>query len=143
MNSLEYNVILNLGFLIFALIANYWPNIQQKFGKIVVISSTAGLTGMIGQVNYASTKFGIIGAAKSLAVEVARKNVNVNIIAPGLIYTEMTQDLKERHNEFMKTIPSRRPGTVDDIANAVEFLISDKSSYIIGQVIAVNGGVVT
>ncbi len=116
---------------------------RQNFGKIVVISSTAGLTGMAGQVNYSSTKFGIIGAAKSLAIEVARRNINVNIVAPGFIDTEMTEDLKARHSEIVKTIPSRRIGTVEDVADLVEFLISDKSSYITGQVIPVNGGVFT
>jgi 3-oxoacyl-[acyl-carrier protein] reductase len=116
---------------------------KQNHGKIVVISSTAGLTGMAGQVNYSSTKFGIIGAAKSLSIEVARRNINVNIVAPGFIDTEMTEDIKARQNEIVKTIPARRIGTVDDVANVVEFLISDKSSYINGQVIAVNGGVFT
>lgn len=116
---------------------------QQNHGKIVVISSTAGLTGMAGQVNYSSTKFGIIGAAKSLSIEVARRNINVNILAPGFIDTEMTEDIKARQSEIIKTIPARRIGTVEDVANVVEFLISDKSSYINGQVIPVNGGVFT
>jgi len=117
---------------------------HQRFGRIVVISSTAGLTGMPGQVNYSSSKFGVIGAAKSLAIEVARRNVNVNIVAPGFVDTEMTEgDLKDRKDEIVKQIPSRRIGTVEDIANVVEFLISEKSSYITGQVIAVNGGVFT
>ena len=116
---------------------------KKNYGKIVVMSSTGGLTGMPGQVNYSATKFGIIGAAKSLAIEVARRNINVNIIAPGYIDTEMTEDLKSRHGEIVKTIPARRIGTVEDVSNVVEFLISDKSSYITGQVIPVNGGVFT
>lgn len=116
---------------------------QQKFGKIVVMSSTSGLTGMAGQVNYSSTKFGLIGAAKSLAVEVARANVNVNIVAPGFIETDMTQEMTERSRELIKTIPARRIGNTEDVANTVEFLISEKAKYIIGQVIAVNGGVFT
>lgn len=116
---------------------------HQRFGKIVVMSSTSGLTGIPGQVNYCSTKFGIIGASKALAMEVARRNINVNVVAPGYIETEMTKDIKEREKQILKTIPSRRLGTVDDIANVVEFLISDKSSYITGQVIPVNGGVFT
>ena len=88
---------------------------QQRFGRIVVISSTAGLTGMPGQVNYSSTKYGIIGAAKSLAIEVARRNINVNVVAPGFIDTEIIQDLlKERLGEIKKTIPARRIGTVED-----------------------------
>ena len=114
---------------------------KQGFGKIVVISSTAGLTGMPGQANYSASKFGVIGAAKSLAIEVARRNINVNIIAPGFVETEMIEEMKDRLPEIRKGIPARRIGTVDDIANVVEFLISDKSSYIVGQVIPVNGGV--
>lgn len=114
---------------------------QQGFGKIVVISSTAGLTGMPGQTNYSASKFGVIGAAKSLAVEVARRNINVNIVAPGFVETEMIEEMKDRLPEIRKGIPSRRIGTAQDIANVVEFLISDKSSYVVGQIIPVNGGV--
>lgn len=116
---------------------------QQNYGKIVVISSTAGLIGMQGQVNYSSSKFGLIGAAKSLAIEVARRNINVNIVAPGFIETEMIQEELKRKDEIIKTIPARRFGTPEDIAGVVEFLISEKASYITGQVIAVNGGVYT
>lgn len=115
----------------------------QKEGKIVVISSTSGQTGMPGQANYCASKFGIIGAVKSLAVELGRRNINVNIVAPGFIETDMTEDLKENYEEIKKGIPLRRIGTSDDIANAVEFLISDKANYIQGQVIAVNGGLYT
>lgn len=115
----------------------------KKWGKIVVISSTGGLTGMPGQVNYCASKFGIIGAAKSLAVEMGRRNININIIAPGYIDTELISNMKEQLGEMKKQIPMRRIGTVDDIANVAEFLISEKSSYIQGQVIAVNGGVLT
>lgn len=114
---------------------------QQNFGKIVVISSTGGLTGMPGQSNYCASKFGIIGAAKALSIEVARRNINVNVVAPGFIETDIIQDIKDRLVEIKKTIPSRRIGTVEDVANLVEFLISEKSSYIIGQVIPINGGV--
>lgn len=114
---------------------------QQGFGRIVVISSTAGLIGMQGQVNYSSTKFGLIGAAKSLALEVARKNVTVNVVAPGFIDTDIVADIKDKINEIVKTIPARRIGTVEDVSNVIEFLISEKTNYIIGQVIPVNGGV--
>lgn len=116
---------------------------ENKFGKIVVISSTSGQTGMPGQVNYCASKFGLIGAAKSLAVELARRGINVNIVAPGFIETEMTKDLHNKFEEIKKTIPIRKIGTVEDVANAVEFLISEKASYIVGQVIAVNGGLLT
>ena len=115
----------------------------NKWGKIVVISSTGGLTGMPGQVNYCASKFGIIGAAKSLAVEMGRRNINVNIIAPGYIDTELISDMREHFNEIKKQVPMRRIGTIEDIANVTEFLISEKASYIQGQVIAVNGGVLT
>jgi len=116
---------------------------KQKYGKVVVISSTSGVAAVPGQVNYASTKAGLIGAVRSLAVEVASRNINVNAIAPGIIDTEMTKDLKDKHNEIKKTIPARRIGQPEDIANAVEFLISEKSSYMVGHVMYVNGGVVT
>lgn len=116
---------------------------ENKYGKIVVVSSTSGQTGMPGQVNYCASKFGLIGAAKSLAVELARRGINVNIVAPGFIETEMTKDLHDKFEEIKKGIPIRKIGTVNDVANAVEFLISDKSEYIVGQVIAVNGGLLT
>ncbi|MBP7553700.1 MAG: 3-oxoacyl-ACP reductase FabG [Spirochaetes bacterium] len=116
---------------------------HNKYGKIVVMSSTSGQTGMTGQVNYCASKFGIIGAAKSLAVELARRNVNVNIVAPGFVETEMTADLKDRYEDIKKSIPLRRLATAEDISNVVEFLISDKASYIVGQVIPVNGGLLT
>ncbi|HOV14904.1 MAG TPA: 3-oxoacyl-ACP reductase FabG [Spirochaetota bacterium] len=116
---------------------------DQKGGKIVVISSTSGQTGMPGQVNYCASKSGVIGAAKSLAVELARRNINVNVVAPGFIETDMTGDLKDKFDEIKKGIPARRIGNADDVANAVEFLISEKANYIVGQVIAVNGGLYT
>lgn len=116
---------------------------DQKGGKIVVVSSTSGQTGMPGQVNYCASKAGIIGAAKSLAVELARRNINVNVVAPGFIETDMTGDLKDKFDEIKKGIPARRIGNSEDVANAVEFLISEKASYIVGQVIAVNGGLYT
>jgi len=113
---------------------------DNKKGKIVIISSTSGQTGMRGQVNYSASKFGIIGAAKSLAIELASRNINVNIVAPGFIETDMTNDLKDKFDEIKKTIPIKRIGSAADVANAVEFLISEKASYIVGQVIPVNGG---
>ncbi|MCG8571845.1 MAG: 3-oxoacyl-ACP reductase FabG [Spirochaetes bacterium] len=116
---------------------------EQRKGKIVVISSTSGQTGMPGQANYCGAKAGIIGAAKGLAVELARRNINVNVVAPGFIETDMTEDLKSQFSELKKQIPIRRIGSGEDVANAVEFLISDKASYIVGEVIAVNGGLLT
>ena len=114
---------------------------SAKSGKIVVVSSTAGLTGMQGQTNYSGSKAGLIGAAKSAAVELARRNINLNIIAPGFVESDMTKDIP--FDEVKKTIPLRRIAKPEDIANVVEFLISEKSNYIVGEVIAVNGGVLT
>jgi 3-oxoacyl-[acyl-carrier protein] reductase len=114
---------------------------DNKFGKIVVISSTSGLTGVAGQVNYCASKAGIIGAAKALAVELARRNINVNVVTPGYIETDMIGDIKNYFEEIRKTIPLKRIGSVEDVANVVEFLVSEKSNYIVGQVIPVNGGV--
>lgn len=115
--------------------------IKQKYGRIVNISSVVGIMGNSGQVNYSASKAGIIGMTKSMARELAKKNILVNAIAPGFIQTEMTDkipgDIKE---EMIKNIPLQRLGMPDDIADAVEFLVSEKSSYITGQVLSVNGG---
>lgn len=114
---------------------------SSKSGKIVVVSSTAALTGMKGQTNYSASKAGLIGAAKSAAIELARRNINLNIIAPGFVESDMTKDIQ--YDEVKKTIPLRRIAKPEDIANVVEFLISEKSNYIVGEVISVNGGVLT
>lgn len=114
---------------------------KQKYGRIINISSVVGLMGNAGQVNYAASKAGIIGMTKSMARELARKNILVNAIAPGFIQTEMTDKIPEEIKvEMMKNIPLQRLGSTSDIADAVEFLISEKSSYITGQVLSVNGG---
>lgn len=112
--------------------------VSRKFGRIVVISSVSGQTGQTGQVNYSAAKAALIGAAKALAREVARKNVLVNVVAPGVIDTDMTKHLPKEH--VLPLIPQRRYGTVDEIAGAVSFLCGPDSSYITGQVLAVNGG---
>ncbi len=115
--------------------------IKQKQGRIINISSVVGLAGNAGQVNYSASKAGVIGMTKSMAKELGKKNILVNAVAPGFIKTEMTdvipEDLKA---EMMKNIPLQRLGEPSDIADCVEFLISDKASYITGQVISVNGG---
>ena len=115
------------------------PMIQKrKGGRIVTIASVSGLMGNRGQVNYSAAKAGIIGATKALAVELARRRITVNCIAPGLIETDMTSQAPLE--EALKLIPMQRAGTADEVAGAVGFLFSDKASYITRQVISVNGG---
>ncbi|WP_326911105.1 3-oxoacyl-[acyl-carrier-protein] reductase [Sedimentibacter sp. MB31-C6] len=115
--------------------------LKQKYGRVINISSVVGLAGNAGQVNYSASKAGIIGLTKSMARELARKNILVNAIAPGFIQTEMTDKIPEdTRKEMMKNIPLQRLGQPKDIADAVEFLISEKSSYITGQILSVNGG---
>ena len=110
-------------------------------GRIINIASVVGISGNAGQTNYAASKAGIIGFTKSLAKEVASRNILVNAIAPGFIQTDMTNILKENvKDEIAKTIPLKRMGTAKDVANVVKFLVSEDSSYITGQVIQVDGG---
>lgn len=117
--------------------------IKKKSGKIINIASVAGVAGNFGQTNYSASKAGIIGFTKSLAKEVASRGINVNAVAPGLIETDMTLALKEDiKNSLVKNIPMGRLGTVQDIANIVVFLASEKSDYITGQVINVDGGMI-
>lgn len=114
---------------------------EQNFGKIVNMSSIAGQMGSIGQLNYSATKAGVIGMTKTLSKELARFNVNVNAIAPGIIETLMTDAVpKTALDEMIKQIPLGRIGKPEDIANLVKFLVSKESNYITGQVIACNGG---
>src|SRR5690606_26987535 len=104
----------------------------------VTLSSIAGIAGNRGQVNYSASKAGLIGATKSLALELAKRRITVNCVAPGIIETDMTDDVFAE--EAMKMIPMRRFGTADEVATLVGFLMSDHSSYITRQVISVNGG---
>ena len=114
---------------------------KKREGKIINISSVVGISGNAGQTNYSSSKAGIIGFTKSLAKEVASRNILVNAVAPGFIETKMTDVLKEEiKEEINKTIPLKRMGTAEDVANVVKFLSSEDSSYITGQVIQVDGG---
>lgn len=116
---------------------------QKSGGKIVNISSVIGLVGNIGQANYAASKAGIIGLTKSIAKELALRNINVNAIAPGFIETDMTKRLSEKViKDLQQQIPLKRLGTVKDIAKVVCFLVSDNANYITGQVINVDGGMV-
>lgn len=113
------------------------PFIQQKKGRIVVMSSISGQCGNRGQVNYSASKAGLIGAAKALSQEVAKRKITVNCIAPGIIETDMTEDLPE---EVVKQIPMRRMGQAKEVASLVNYLMSEDAGYITGQVIGVNGG---
>ena len=107
-------------------------------GRIVSMSSAAGILGNRGQVNYGASKAGLIGATKSLALELAKRKITVNAVAPGLIDTEMIQGVPAE--EIAKMVPMRRLGTSEEVAAVVSFLASDESSYVTGQVFAVNGG---
>ena len=117
------------------------PMLKQKGGRIIVISSVVGQTGNSGQSNYAASKAGLIGFAKALAREVASRGITVNVVAPGLVETDMTRALAEKAQiDWAAQIPLGRPGTAADIAAAVCFLASDEAAYITGHVLAVNGG---
>ena len=117
------------------------PMLKQRAGRIISISSVVGQSGNAGQANYAASKAGIIGFSKAVAQEVASRGITVNVVAPGLIETDMTKAITEAaHEEWASKIPLKRLGTPDDIAAAVCFLASDEASYITGQVLAVNGG---
>ena len=115
--------------------------LKNKSGKIVNITSVVGHTGNAGQANYTASKAGIVAMSKSLAIEYAKKNINVNCISPGFISTAMTDKIDEKHKEaIIAKIPSCRLGNPEDVANAVTFLSSDKADYINGETLHVNGG---
>jgi 3-oxoacyl-[acyl-carrier protein] reductase len=113
----------------------------RKYGRIVNIVSLSGLKGLPGQTNYSAAKAGVIGLTKSLAQEIARKNVTVNAVAPGFIHTDMTADMDE--SQLKTLIPAGRFGTPDEVADAVVFLASPQASYITGEVLSINGGLYT
>ena len=117
------------------------PMMRQRYGRIVNLSSVVGLRGNAGQVNYAASKAGVIGMTKSLAKELASRNVTVNAVAPGFIETDMTAAMPEAaKTATLGAIPMQRLGAAEDVARAVAFLASDEAAYITGQVLAIDGG---
>lgn len=118
-----------------------FPMLREKRGRIVVVSSASGEAGQAGQVNYSASKAGLIGAAKALAREVGKKNIIVNVVAPGLIETDMTAGLPV--DQILPMIPLKRAGRVEDVSSVIHFLCTEKNMYIHGQVIGINGGLVT
>ena len=115
--------------------------LKRKYGKIINITSIVGHTGNLGQSNYAASKAGIIAFSKSLAIEYAKKNININCVSPGFIKTEMTDKINEEFkNTLISKIPSGKLGTGEDVSNTVAFLASDMANYINGETIHVNGG---
>jgi 3-oxoacyl-[acyl-carrier protein] reductase len=115
--------------------------LTKRYGRIINIVSLSGLKGAPGQVNYSAAKAGVIGATKSLAQEVGKRNITVNAIAPGFIKTDMTEDLNEK--ELRNMIPVHRFGTPEEVAHVVGFLVAKEAAYITGEVISVNGGLYT
>ena len=116
------------------------PMVRRKWGRIINISSVSGVAGMRGQVNYSAAKAGLIGATKALSQELAKRNITVNAVAPGLIQTEMIKDVPLE--TVLPMIPMRRLGRPQEVADLVAFLASDLAAYITGQVIGINGGLV-
>lgn len=120
------------------------PMMKQRYGRIVNVSSVAGVAGNAGQANYAAAKAGLIGFTKTVAREMASRNVTCNAVAPGFVPTDLTNELLEKMKDtVLPQIPLGRFGTVEDIASAIAFLASDDASYITGQVLVIDGGMVT
>ncbi len=143
MSIKEWNEVLNLNLTSTFLLCKFTLKkmIKNKFGKIVNITSVVGHTGNVGQANYAASKSGIIGFSKSLSLEYAKKNININCVSPGFIQTEMTNKIDPKYKELIiSKIPSNRLGSTEDVANVVIFLSSDLANYITGETIHVNGG---
>jgi len=114
------------------------PMVQRRWGRIINVSSVSGVIGNRGQVNYAAAKAGLVGATKALALELAKRNVTVNAVAPGLIDTDMVKTAPVE--EILKHVPMRRLGRAEEVAELVAFLASDRAAYVTGQVIGISGG---
>ena len=143
MNMDEWNKVIGINLTSTFLMSKYSIKkmLKNKSGKIINITSVVGHTGNIGQANYTASKAGIVAMSKSLAIEYAKKNINVNCISPGFISTAMTDKIDEKFKEsIISKIPSNRLGNSSDVANAVVFLASSMSDYINGETIHVNGG---
>ena len=143
MSNSEWNEVLNVNLTSTFLLCKFTLKkmIKNKYGKIVNITSVVGHTGNVGQSNYAASKSGIIGFSKSLALEYAKKNININCVSPGFIETKMTDKIDPKFKELIiSKIPSNRLGSPEDVANVTVFLSSDLANYITGETIHVNGG---
>lgn len=117
------------------------PMIRQRYGRIINITSVSGVAGQVGQANYSASKAGIIGFTKAVARELGARNVTVNAVAPGYVRTDQTADLPQELIDYiLQLTPMKRPGTAEEIANAVAFLASEEASYVSGQVLGVDGG---
>tara|TARA_B100001027_G_scaffold203040_1_gene164181 strand:+ start:737 stop:1474 length:738 start_codon:yes stop_codon:yes gene_type:complete len=143
MSHKDWNEVINLNLTSTFLLCKFSLKkmIKNKYGKIINITSVVGHTGNVGQSNYAASKSGIIGFSKTLALEYAKKNININCISPGFIETKMTDKIDAKFKELIiSKIPSNRLGSPDDVANLTAFLSSDLANYITGETIHVNGG---
>ena len=143
MSQLEWQQVIDINLTSTFLLCKFFLKkmIKNKSGKIINITSVVGHTGNVGQANYAASKSGIIGMSKSLALEYAKKNININCISPGFIKTNMTEKIDLKFKELiLAKIPSNRLGEPSDIANVAAFLSSEMSNYITGETIHVNGG---
>ena len=143
MDLKKWNKVINTNLNSNFMISNFFSKqmIKKKWGRIVNITSVVGHTGNAGQSNYTASKAGVIGMTKSIAMELAKRNITVNSISPGFIDTEMTASLSDEQKEFIKNkIPLDRIGKPEDVAYCVKFLVSEQANYITGQTIHVNGG---
>ena len=137
----DWNNVINISLNGFFNVTNHLIQkmLVQKYGRIINIVSLSGLKGTPGQTNYSAAKGAVIGATKALAQEIAKRNITVNAVAPGFIKTDMTSELNEK--ELKKLVPVNRFGNPEEVAHLVSFLVSEKASYITGEVVNINGGI--